>query len=200
MSKYFFPDEVMGTRPEVKPPIIYKNVFSEDKFKEIQEVTKAFTLNELEFSRGFGRFNLKAQYNGPAMAMMQEALPLAREIFKSDTLMPTYACYSKYIGERANLVRHKDSNACTYTIDLCISSITDWPIYVDDVSYILQPNEALCFYGEDQLHWREKFPDAGSNVVEMVFLHYAEPDHWFFTQDADFYNNQSDNFKLKYGY
>jgi hypothetical protein len=48
------------------------------------------------------------------------------------------------------------------------------------------PNQALAYYGNDQLHWREKFPNPEKNHVAMIFFHFAEPDHWYFTKGPDY--------------
>ena len=113
-----------------------------------------------------------------AQLILINSINIARKTFKSDTLLPTYALYSKYIGPGAILEKHKDDNACTYTLDLCLRQTRPWPIWVDDKEYTLEENQALAYYGNDQEHWRNPMVWEGS--VEMIFLHYAEPDHWWF--------------------
>ena len=185
--KYFSDDADMGTRPIVKDPIIVSDVLEPTRFAEVVETVTNYPLDELSYDRGFGRFMLKPGSSTLPDDLLKECQQKARDIFDSQTLLPTYACYVKYKGARANLLRHKDSNACTYTIDLCLTQMVEWPLYVEDKEYILQPNQALCFYGEDQLHWRGPFPEKDSNIVDMLFLHYAEPDHWYFTQGPEYY-------------
>lgn len=188
-TNYVAPIEFMGTRPKIKDPIIVKDLFTSSFWDEIINVVAEFKPYDFGYDRGFGRFILKNEAGNYLLnKMLYESLPKAREIFESNTLLPTYGLFSRYQGYRSNLHRHKDTNACTYTLDVCISSKTNWPLIVEDKEYSLAPNEALCFYGEDQLHWRNVFPDRETNIVEMSFLHYAEPDHWFFTKGYDFYN------------
>lgn len=105
----------------------------------------------------------------------------AREEFDSDNLLYTYSLLSFYDEKKSKLEAHKDNNACTYTFDICLYQNEPWPIVVEDKEYILKPNEALCFYGEDQLHYRPDFKDG--NKVLMMFMHWAEKDHWFFHAD-----------------
>lgn len=93
-----------------------------------------------------------------------------------------------YRGFKARLPRHVDDNACTYTIDLCLSHKTQWPIYVEGQEMHLEQNQAVCYYGEDQYHWREKFPDPANNQVQMIFFHFAEPEHWYFTKGPSHLN------------
>ena len=189
MDKYLTSLENMGTRPVVKDPIIKTNLFNDKFFNEIVSTVGGLTKDSFDYDRGFGRFLLKSGAgNDIVNRSLTEALDVAREVFNSSTLLPTYALFSRYEGYRSNLFKHYDTNACTYTLDVCISSKVDWPLFVEDVAYSLNPNEALCFYGEDQFHWRGEFPEKETNVVEMIFLHYAEPDHWFFTKPREFYN------------
>ena len=67
-----------------------------------------------------------------------------------------------------------------YTLDVCLYQNVQWPLVVEDREFTLQENEALAFYGEEQEHWRPDFPVPTWNRVGMLFLHFAEPDHWFF--------------------
>lgn len=108
----------------------------------------------------------------------------ARSIFESKSLLPTYTLFSHYeaTDEIPSLYRHKDDNACTYTIDLCLYQTEPWDLWVDGVAYTLNENQALAYYGNDQLHWREEFPNLKNQQVAMVFFHFAEPDHWWFTK------------------
>jgi hypothetical protein len=186
---YIAPLEFMGTRPEVKKPVIKKELYPLEFWNKVTTTINGLTDDSFDYDRGFGRYLLKPKEGDFIVEkMLAESLEAAREVFKSDTLLPTYGLFSRYKGYRSNLFRHRDANACTYTLDVCISQKIDWPIVVEGVEYSLNPNEALCFYGEDQRHWRDKFTDKENNVVEMAFLHYAEPDHWFFTQGMDFYH------------
>ena len=110
--------------------------------------------------------------------------PIAREVFASSTLMPTYTLFAHYEGKdpEPSLYKHKDDNACTYTLDLCLYQKDPWDLWIENKPYTLYPNQALAYYGNDQLHWREKFPNPETNHVAMVFFHFAEPDHWYFTE------------------
>lgn len=112
----------------------------------------------------------------------KELEPLAKEIFKSNTLKSTYSLYCKYFGN-ASMEMHKDDNACTYTIDLCVKQDEPWALWVEDLPYVLEENEALCYLGNDQMHGRKPKNLGERNTVEMIFFHYAEPDHWWFVKN-----------------
>jgi hypothetical protein len=100
--------------------------------------------------------------------------------------LPTYSFFAHYEGELANLSKHKDNNACTYTIDMCLYQKEEWPLWVEGKSYILQPHDALAYYGEDHEHWRNNFPNPEYNYVAMIFFHFAEPDHWYFNKGPNY--------------
>ena len=133
-----------------------------------------------EYFEGFGRFEESSEQNSSIKNYADEVLDKAKEIFGSDTLKFTYGLIVHYEGEDAKLHKHKDTNACTYTLDVCLYQNVQWPLIVEDQEYNLEENEALAFYGEEQDHWREDFPVRSWNRVGMLFLHFAEPDHWFF--------------------
>jgi len=107
--------------------------------------------------------------------------PIAQEIFKLDNLIKSYSLFCKYFGN-ASLEMHKDDNACTYTIDLCVRQTEPWGLWVENIEYILQPNEALCYLGNEQIHGRIPKQFGENKFVEMMFCHYVTPDHWFFNK------------------
>ena len=97
--------------------------------------------------------------------------------------------WARYAGNNGFLEKHKDTNACTYTLDYCINQFQPWSLYVEGEEYALQPNQALAFLGEEQEHWRGEW--TAGNIVEMMFFHYVEPDHWWFTGEGGRYASGS---------
>jgi hypothetical protein len=67
---------------------------------------------------------------------------------------------------------------------MCVYQKEPWGLWVDGKEYILMENEALAYYGNDQEHGRKDF--ATGNHVAMIFFHFAEPDHWFFTKGPSY--------------
>lgn len=168
----------------VKDPVIVDPVFNDNDFNRIKGLfndPKSF-----EFQQGFSRW---VASDGKLPLLQQYAYlltPLARSLFDSTALLPTYTLFSHYEGPDAKLWKHKDDNACTYTIDMCVYQKHSWDLYVEGKSYTLNPNQALAYYGNDQEHWREAFPEPETNHVAMIFFHFAEPDHWFFTKGPSY--------------
>ncbi|MEK9691907.1 MAG: hypothetical protein VW235_03155 [Rhodospirillaceae bacterium] len=154
-------------------------VFPDTMFKQLKD-TCYRQHKRFPYSDEFGRYGAINHDWKTLNVYTDWLLPAAREIFKSETLLPSYSMFVHYEGEKANLMKHKDNNACTYTMDLCLYQKTPWGLIVEGEEFMMEPNEALCFYGEDQEHWRNEFPDPDVNEVGQVFFHFVEPDHWFF--------------------
>lgn len=112
-------------------------------------------------------------------------LPLARRFFNSETLVPSYTLFTEYCNDSISLDKHKDANACTYTIDLALYQSKPWPLFVENDKYMAEENEAIMFWGEDQLHWREPI-ENNQDRIGVVFFHYVEPDHWWFTEGPQY--------------
>jgi hypothetical protein len=178
LDTYYDPltNRTLFIRPK---PFLLKNVFSDEDFLNIKNKIQLEKDNSvLQYARFLGRFSIiKENFLQDEHNILLEK---ARGIFSKD-LLPTYCAYGLYKGFRANLPKHVDDNGCTYTIDLCVSYKTRWPIFVEGQEFDPQENEAVCYYGEDQYHWRNEFTDPSNNEVEMIFFHFAEPEHWYFT-------------------
>jgi len=158
-------------------PTIIKDFLPEDEFKFIQNYYKNFDKDKLIFNSDFSRYEITGEE--VSFKLLNSKIDQARKVFKSSTLLPTYSFFTEYSGN-ASLMKHKDMSACTYTLDLCLYQTEPWDLWVENKSYTLLENQALAYYGESQEHWREKFPNPENQVVSMIFLHYAEPDHWWF--------------------
>lgn len=171
---------------KLQSPKIINNVFSKDDFFNIQQLFP--NPKKFEFQSGFSRW-IASGNEIPALNTYACSLTsLARKVFNSKDLLPTYSLFAHYEGESASLYKHKDDNACTYTIDMCLYQKYPWDIYVERIPYKLYPNQALAYYGNDQEHWRESFPESKTNHVAMIFFHFAEPDHWYFTKGPSYIN------------
>jgi hypothetical protein len=163
-------------------PLLVNHVLDTEEFTKLANAVS--DPKRFEYQAGFSRY-VVADNNLPLLGEIAEKLiPIARETFGSDTLLPTYTLFAHYEGQdpEPSLYRHKDDNACTYTLDMCVYQDEPWDLWVENKNYTLYPNQALAYYGNDQEHWREKFPNPETNYVAMIFFHFAEPDHWFFTK------------------
>jgi hypothetical protein len=169
----------------IKKPIIIKNLLTSEELKIVHEQVFNAYQNKNHIWDDWAHRNTIGEYYMPILTQLRERLmPIAIDFFEDKDMLPSYSLYSEYTSQLSNLHKHKDFNACTYTIDLCLKQEKPWGLWIEDKEYILQENEAILFYGEDQLHWREDLTE--SNNVAMVFFHYAHKDHWYFTKGPDY--------------
>ena len=171
---------------QIQEPFIVNNVFDNVYKSALQKYAMNLWANDSgsSYSEAFGRYqwaNTDVLNEGADLL-----LPMAREKFKSNTLKPSWNLLVIYQTPKAKLWKHKDDNACTYTVDYCLFQKKPWDLWVEDKPYTLYENDALFMYGNDQEHWREQFPDGDTNLVSYVFYFYCEPDHWYFTHGPEY--------------
>jgi hypothetical protein len=171
---------------KIKEPVIVKNIFSDKEHQELKNIMQNWPL-ETEYDLELGRHLVQS----PLIDEYAEKLiPLAKKMFNSENIKPSYSLFAHYQGPGANLHRHVDDNACTYTIDLCLYQTEPWAIGISnngkDTEYILQENEAVLYYGNAQEHWRPDFPNPDSQHVAMIFFHFVESDHWYHTKGPEY--------------
>lgn len=167
-------------------PLLVNDVLSKEDYQRLRlslENPKSFG-----YSAGFSRYCIDGNGLPILNELADKLIPIARKAFNSEGLLPTYTLFAHYEGQdpEPSLYKHKDDNACTYTLDMCVYQVEPWELFVEDKAYTLYPNQALAYYGNDQWHWREKFPSPETNHVAMIFFHFAEPDHWYFTKGPDY--------------
>lgn len=162
-------------------PVILNNVFSPEDFK----VLKEYLLNKekINYEDFFGRY---VQSDPILDEYAVKLILLARKTFGSIELLPSYSLFAQYEGKDASLFKHKDDNACQYTIDLCLYQTEPWDLWVDGNSYLLNENQALAYYGEEQEHWRNPIPNPENQKVAMIFFHFVDADHWWFSKGKDY--------------
>jgi hypothetical protein len=156
-------------------PIKITNVLKEEEFKDL--IDSFEHLHPPLHDEARSRY---ISYSDYIEGVGKKLEPLARGIFRENDIKSSYSVYCKYFN-KASMNMHKDDNACTFTIDLCIRQTEPWGLWVEDKEYILNPNEALCYMGNDQTHGRYPKDLGPDGLVELVFFHYVQPDHLFFT-------------------
>lgn len=187
-----FLDTKTGRNLNKRPPAqIQDSIFNDEYFFNLRNSLREIRNTEIiRYDIELGRLGIR-EYEfeniNPLQKSHEALLGLARQIF-SPTAIPSYSLYATYRGFRANLPYHVDDNACTYTIDVCLSQGTPWPIVIEGKPFVLNENQAVCYYGEDQYHGRDAFPNPMDNEVEMIFYHFIEPNHWYVTQGSEHIN------------
>lgn len=164
-----------GKMTNVESPLVIDQFFSPRKHKTIIDSINNIPVEQWTKEDEMDRYIYSSKWIDKLCIYEMDR---AREIFKSDTLLFTYGILAYYKNKGSNLPMHKDMNACTYTMDVCLYSKNPWPIIIEDEKYSLTNNQGLCFYGEDQIHGREPFEEG--NEVLVLLIHFAERDHWWF--------------------
>jgi hypothetical protein len=177
----------------MKPAYLLKTVLPPDEHLALQNLAmNLWSTDKSTYDKGFGRhqWTIWDNSHGPAIEPLRRfhemLLPLAKEEFESETLMPSWCLLSIYEGKEAQLWKHKDDNACTYHMNYTIFHKTPWDFYVEGKRFQPEENDMVISYGNDQEHWREDFPNPETNLVANAFFFYVEPDHWFFKEGPQY--------------
>lgn len=130
-----------------------------------------------------------------------EILEIAKKTFGSETLRRSgfhTGRYQKQNGIVPQLWKHYDQSACFYSLDICIDKNVDWELVVDDVVYEEEPNSCVVFCGNYQMHWRPEYPTEDEDkFVHLLFMQFAEPDHWAFQPNGFTENSWKSDFRFR---
>lgn len=165
-------------------PIILNDVFNEEDRQKLVELLKSESYEKNWIDPKNNRRVLK--YPQLESHFSKKLEPILHEIFKTDRIKTTYSVYLDYNKPTSRLPAHKDNNACTYTIDYCVSAKTPWGIVVEGEEFVISENQGLVFMGGHDSHWRDDMPDPENNRVEVVMFHFCMDDHWYFTHGQDY--------------
>lgn len=159
-------------------PIILRETFpTELRERLLNDCDLLWRRNDMSYDPQFERH---MSNSGRLYLYSEHLLPLVRQAFQDDTILPSYNCWARYAHPGSKLPEHKDKNACTFTVDYCVRQHEPWGLFVEGKEYTLQENQSLVFMGEDQEHWRGPFKPG--NMVEMIFFHFVRPNHWYFEE------------------
>lgn len=161
----------------IKEPRIEKNIFDNNYFEYIKNYFKNHDVVKKDEYHFYGSKRIDTFNDEVLKKAHEDLLPKARQMFESETLLPTYAVFSEYSGKQAYLDQHLDIGPCTYTIDLCLYQNSQWGLFIEGKEYFFSENEGIVFYPNHQLHWRGEFPDPDKNKVAIILFSYVEPDH-----------------------
>lgn len=112
--------------------------------------------------------------------------PLARKIFRDETLRMSFVVYSKYDQPESFLPDHKDRHACTYNMSYCLKQDKPWYFRIDGRPYFIEENELVAYSGVESVHGRGPMGESGNSEVEMLFFHFVPEGHWYFDHCDDF--------------
>jgi hypothetical protein len=101
-----------------------------------------------------------------------------------ESVLPTYS-YCIVYGPDSQLIRHVDRSACEVSLTVHLGGDTKWPIFIkkpsgEEISFELNPGDAIVYLGCVAEHWRKKFT---GQYYSQVFLHYVRsngPNAWVY--------------------
>jgi hypothetical protein len=165
-------------------PIVLDSVFTEEDQKKLREIldSQAHSKNWVDHKNS----RRVIKYDELESYFSKKLEPVLQKIFDNPRIKTTYSVYLDYDKPTSKLPPHKDNNACTYTIDYCVSAKTPWGVIVEGEEFIFGPNQALVFMGGHDSHWRNAMPDPENNRVEVIMFHFCVDDHWYFTEGQDY--------------
>jgi len=116
----------------MKEPLLINSLLNAEDYTRLLESLD--NPKSFGFDPGFSRYCI-GDGGLPILAELANKLTeTAREVFNSEALMPTYTLFAHYEGNSPSpsLYKHKDDNACTYTIDMCVYQKEPWDLFVED--------------------------------------------------------------------
>jgi hypothetical protein len=120
------------------------------------------------------KFNRHTVHNEPELVRIHKDMEpwlsgvLGRPVKKSYVFLSIYR-------KDGICPRHVDRPQCQYTVDVCISQVWPWKIYVDDLPYELRENEALLYSGTGSPHYRQRMKEG--NHCHLIFFHFVSIDY-----------------------
>jgi hypothetical protein len=151
------------------PKVIRDVLHDQEKERLKQYIQLVLKKPDLLFSCTI--FNRYALYDSPFLQQIHKELTPIMQKSLGKNVKPTYSYLSMY-NSQGICPPHRDISDCQWTLDLCVNQDQEWPIHVEDKSFILKENEALIYSGTDQLHWRERIHPNGH--CHLVFFHFKE--------------------------
>lgn len=153
---------------------IYRNIFTQ---KEIDDLYQVIDIKQREKTTLVPIYGQKVWLVGLPESVINKINNIAKDIYDEPVKLQevSFARYSKEYGDMPILTPHFDNSFSSprVTIDIQIKSNIDWPIVVDDKSFVLKDNEALTFSGTNQIHWREHRKFNDNDFIEMIFAHFS---------------------------
>lgn len=174
-----------------------KNIFTEEQASELSQVVNEYLDPDKKFY--FDDISDREVRRSKKLAKFNEILePLAREVFNDETLKATYSILLSY-NSASHLVGHHDTNANIYTINYCVKSNVEWPIWFGDgddrIGIDIPQGEALAFMGCDDFHYREKTTSEDADLV-LVMFHFCPSNHWYFIKGEGHFKDIQDHFEI----
>lgn len=169
---------------DIKAQLI-SNIFNDDDFLKLKSIPESLVnKNIFEGKDKYHGFTLSQ--NGMYKLDMPE-LDKDRTIYNNlikklseelnFNIRGAFGFFARYSGESPispNLTPHFDTageGLPTLTISVQLSGNIEWPLYINDESFILKDNDALVFTGTNNIHWRPNYDFIDSDYLDIFVCH-----------------------------
>lgn len=143
----------------------------------------------LNYSKNFNESNYSCEFGRYAVALdidielKNKLAEYIRNFLNDDDLEITFIELAKYqiVGDCTPfLMEHLDRLPSTYTIDLTLeTTLEDWGLNVNDKYFKNSRNHAIVLKGDEDVHYRPKYPsDSSSDYCLVSFIHVAPKSYW----------------------
>jgi len=111
--------------------------------------------------------------------IIQKVEKYVKEIYNVDIIVKDigFMRFSKQYG-KPKLLPHKDDYACEVVFDYQLRTNKKWDLFIEGKRIELNDNDAVCFEGEKEAHWREKTIFNDNEYVDMICFNCIGKDHW----------------------
>lgn len=164
-----------------KIPQVIDKILKDDELLNLQEYFKSNYKNYY-FEKKHARYLTDSNSVPILKDFLYSSLEIVRKALNNDKIVPTVGFFAHYEGDVV-LQKHKDSYGGTHSLSMPLYQTEPWNLYIDDVPYLLEVNQGVAFWGQDQYHWRDPFLNPKSQHVAVIFCHYAEPGHFRLKQE-----------------
>lgn len=169
---------------------------SEPDLEKLRAAARALSVERLEKHEleAFGRF---VAHDLPEVSEVHRRVCALVSDLAGEALEPSYNFLSLY-HEGGILPPHLDDPLAKWTLDICLSSSVDWPIYISEVTpwpragdlftqewqehvkaghrftaHSLRPGQGILFSGSSQWHYRNSLPKVKSgDFCDLAFFHF----------------------------
>jgi hypothetical protein len=153
-------------------PIIVDNIFSKEDIDEIYAIINSTPEEKTKLQTWAGHRAWHVPLGDKIVAKINEAV---KRTFGDELVLRQDYSFARYSGEwgyKVKLFPHSDiRDSQRMTFDIQLNADEPWGIIVEDKTYFLENNQALCFAGTQQVHWREKKPIDVNSKIDMIFCH-----------------------------
>jgi hypothetical protein len=155
---------------------VIQDLLSERDFEYLQKYAlehhEALKKTRPPHESGYGVLQLK---DTPELRMLHEKLlPVARQMFNNNTLIPNWQHLDIYAGPQPTQTSKKFTEDADYVVSLVAYQHFGWETTIGGEPMEPGENEGL-FFAADQEFVRSEFPDPFNNVLANAFFFFIQP-------------------------